>query len=54
MNLADGFLAWIALFSGLIVLAFHQPLGVAIVAGITSSYVASVCEKTLRRLPVPE
>ena len=51
MNMADGFLAWLALFIGLIVLTFCLPLGMAICTGTMLSYVTSVCEKTMRMRP---
>lgn len=54
LNLADGLLAYLSIVVGLIVMAFHQPLGEALVAGTLAGYVLSVIEKTARMRPAPD
>lgn len=54
LNLADGYLACVAIIAGLAVLPFFRPVGLAIVVGTMSGLFASAFEKRIRMRPVPD
>ena len=53
LNLADGCLSYVAGGVALIVVRFHAPLGLAILAGVISGYVLAFAEKMLTMKPLP-
>src|SRR5580765_4330529 len=54
MNLADGFLACLAMIVGAAVTVFFRPLGTAIFAGAAFGFVVSAFEKRIRMRPAPD
>jgi hypothetical protein len=54
LNLANGCLAYLAMFVGFAVTALHRPLGIAILAGAISGFYVSAIEKRLRMRPAPD
>jgi len=54
LNLADGCLAYLAMFAGFAIAAFFQPLGFAILGGVVFGYFLSVAEKWIRMRPASQ
>ncbi len=54
LNLANGCLAHLAMFSGFIILALFRPLGCAVLGGAVSGFYISAIEKRIRMRPVRE
>ena len=53
-NLADGFLALIAVVIGALLSYFHTQAGVAVMLGTSTSWLLSSLEKGMRAVPVRE
>ncbi|MDR2637643.1 MAG: hypothetical protein LBB55_04830 [Zoogloeaceae bacterium] len=51
LNLADGFLALVAVVVGIVVSCFHAEAGIIIIVGTSASWVLSSIEKLVRAVP---
>ena len=54
LNCADGCLSLVAAVAGFCILPFHELLGLAIVMGIVTGYIAGFIEKILTSKPLPK
>ena len=54
LNLAQGCLAYLAMFCGFVVIAFFAPLGIAIGVGSMTGLYLSALEKWMRMRPLSE
>jgi hypothetical protein len=54
LNLANGCFAYVAMFVGLALTSFHQPLGLAIISGVLPGFFLSAIEKMIRMRPATE
>ena len=54
LNVADGCLSLVAAVAGFCILRLHELLGLAIVMGIVTGYIAGFIEKILTMKPLPE
>lgn len=54
LNLADGCLTYLAMIVGAIVTAWFRPLGIAILSGAFSGFIASAIKKRIRMRPAPD
>lgn len=52
LNLADGCLTYLSVGAALIVMPFHPPLGLAIMAGAIAGYLFGFAEKLIRTNPI--